>query len=144
MNTFVVKYGSWVMTLAVVIMIIDGGFFSRAPLVIIGQVAGIFLMISGRVSFGKGQFRVTADPAGGGVIRRGPYRLIRHPIYTGAILLIWVSILGHLTILNAIIGMIVLATILYRISLEENLLRQHYPDYAEYAARTRKIIPFVY
>lgn len=144
MNTFVAKFGSVIFGLSVIILIVEGDFFSRSPLVILGQVVGLSLMIFGRVSFGKGQFKMSANPGEGGLIERGPFRFIRHPIYAGATLLVWVSILGRLTLFNVAIGVVLLAVILWRISIEEVMLRQQFPEYAEYTKRTKKIIPFIF
>jgi protein-S-isoprenylcysteine O-methyltransferase len=86
---------------------------------------------------------VTADPAAERVLRRGPFRVVRHPMYAGALLVVWSSILGHWSLFTAAIGLVVLATATWRIVVEERLLRAHYPDYADYAASTKRLIPFL-
>lgn len=37
-----------------------------------------------RLTFGRRSFHASAVPTAGGVETRGPYRFIRHPIYTAA------------------------------------------------------------
>ena len=73
----------------------------------------------------------------------GPYQFIRHPMYAAALLLIWSSILGHLSIFTAIVGLIVTFEVSIRIMVEEEFLHARFPDYAEYSRKTKRIIPFV-
>jgi protein-S-isoprenylcysteine O-methyltransferase len=80
------------------------------------------------------------------VIDSGPYRLIRHPSYTGA-LMIWSGIgicygnwLGFFLLVVP-----TLAVFLWRIHVEEDALTAALGDaYANYKGRTRRLIPFVY
>ena len=77
------------------------------------------------------------------MISTGPYRFIRHPMYAAAILLIWSSAPGHFSIMTAIVGLVVTLSVCPRIVAEEQLLRMRFPEYAEYARATKRIIPFV-
>jgi protein-S-isoprenylcysteine O-methyltransferase Ste14 len=73
--------------LPLVVLLLRGDLLSRSPLVILGQVVSLALLVWARVSFRHGQFRVVPAPAGGPLLIRGPYRFLRHPMYTGALLL---------------------------------------------------------
>lgn len=144
MKTFIEKFGTVVFLLSVVILIIKGDFFSRSPLIIAGQLAALVLAIFSRIQYSKGQFRPVAEPGEGSLIQSGPYRVIRHPMYSAALLLVWTSIFGHWSPLNGLIGTILLIVILLRIRAEEQLLRNRYPEYADYSSRTRRLVPFIY
>jgi hypothetical protein len=74
---------------AIAVLGVTGNLFSASPFVVAAQVAAIGLNVWARRSFQKGAFRVTAAPAGGSIIRRGPYRFIRHPMYSAALLFVW-------------------------------------------------------
>jgi protein-S-isoprenylcysteine O-methyltransferase Ste14 len=95
------------------------------------------------VTSAAGAFAVTAAPRGEAVLTRGPYRWVRHPQYAAALLLIWAGVLSHLSVLSVVLGLVVAATAAVRIVCEERLLRERFPDYAAYAARTRRLVPFV-
>ena len=56
--------------------------FSPSPLVISVQVLPLLLFLWARVTFGRRSYHVVADPTAGGLVTRGPYRYIRHPIYS--------------------------------------------------------------
>jgi protein-S-isoprenylcysteine O-methyltransferase Ste14 len=78
------------------------------------------------------------------VVDTGPYRWIRHPSYTGAL----ITILGVLVALTnplAFLGLLPpLAGYAYRIRIEERaLVRSLGEPYRSYMKRTKRLIPFV-
>lgn len=75
----------------------------------------------------------------------GPYRLVRHPIYSGLLLVA----LGFVFVNASIEGIIGLAgitiTLILRIPEEESLITHAFPSvYYAYRARTKKLLPFVW
>jgi len=78
------------------------------------------------------------------LVTRGPYALVRHPIYTGALLGFSGSALalGHVGGLFSLA--IMLAIFTHKIRLEERLMGAHFGErYAEYRRKTRALIPFL-
>jgi protein-S-isoprenylcysteine O-methyltransferase Ste14 len=79
------------------------------------------------------------------LIERGPYRFVRHPIYTGVLLMV----LGTVTLSGRMVGLIVLGISIAGLSVkarrEERLLTKHFPEaYPLYRERVKAaIIPFV-
>jgi protein-S-isoprenylcysteine O-methyltransferase Ste14 len=80
------------------------------------------------------------------LIEAGPYRLIRHPSYTG----ILITLLGlGLSLTNNWLSLLVimgcaLIGFSYRIRVEEHVLQEHLGQrYQEYMRRTKRLIPFV-
>jgi protein-S-isoprenylcysteine O-methyltransferase Ste14 len=100
-------------------------------------------MIWARRSFPTKTFRVDATPSAETVIRRGPYRFIRHPMYFAALLFIWAAVLSHLSSWTVGIGAVVTIIATLRIVFEERFLRDRYPEYAEYAQVTKAVVPYV-
>jgi protein-S-isoprenylcysteine O-methyltransferase Ste14 len=80
------------------------------------------------------------------VINSGPYRFVRHPSYTGALLAFvgfglcvgnWISLL--------VLVIPITAAFLWRIRIEEEVLVDGLgEDYRRYASRTKRLVPFVY
>lgn len=80
------------------------------------------------------------------LIRRGPYRLLRHPSYTGALMtfLGFGLALGNLWSLLVVMVPVTIA-FLRRIRIEERVLAEAFPaQYPEYARETKRLIPFVW
>jgi protein-S-isoprenylcysteine O-methyltransferase Ste14 len=79
------------------------------------------------------------------VIEAGPYRLIRHPSYTGFLLIL----LGFaLSLTNWLSLLVIMGCALigfsYRIRVEEHVLKAQLGQrYQEYMRRTKRLIPFV-
>ena len=137
------KFALLILVITILYLLISGNLLSTNPLVVAGQLFAIALSIWARRSFIGGPFSIHAQPVERPLLLTGPYKFIRHPMYTAALLLIWISILGHLSILNAIIGLLVTGVIVVRIAAEEQFLHECYPDYTDYSAKTKKIIPFI-
>jgi protein-S-isoprenylcysteine O-methyltransferase Ste14 len=128
---------------ALIFLALSGNLFSPSPVVIAIQVVAAVLGVWARITFHSGQFNIHADPRDGDLLSNGPYRLIRHPMYTMALLIFWSSVVGHPTWIVAGIAMLITAVIAIRIHVEEQLLRLRFSGYAEYAKRTRRVIPFL-
>ena len=80
------------------------------------------------------------------VVDSGPYRLVRHPAYTGSLLTFLGLGLcgGNLVSLGVLVAPIALA-FLRRIAIEEAALTSALGSrYADYAGRTKRLVPFVY
>ena len=78
------------------------------------------------------------------LIVRGPYRLVRHPIYTGLLAMLIATALaqGHIA---GMIGLVfVFVSFWIKLSSEEELMVNQFPDqYPAYRERVKRIIPFI-
>lgn len=80
------------------------------------------------------------------IVRNGPYKLIRHPAYTGLLLtfVFWGLALNS-WIASCIILFILSATFIYRIHIEEKALVSHFhSDYEDYCRNTWRLIPYLW
>ena len=128
---------------SIVALGVTGNLFVLSPPVIAVQAAAIGLSIWARRSFQKGAFRVTAEPGGSAIIRNGPYRFVRHPMYAAALLFIWAAVVSHLSVFTVVVGLAVSGIAIARVVVEERLLRAQYSDYEDYARATKALVPFV-
>lgn len=140
---FIMRFALPVVIGAIVALAATHSLFSPSPLTIALQLLAVTVAVWARRSFPAGAFRVAADPAAETVIRRGPYRFIRHPMYSAALLFIWTAVLSHRSMRNVVIGLVVTGTVAARIVLEERLLRARYSDYAAYEGTTKAVVPYV-
>lgn len=122
----------------------SGSLVSPQPFAITVQVIAIALMVWARLTFGHRSFHPLANPTSGGLVTTGPYRYIRHPIYTAGCLFGWGGIAVHLSLRSAALGVLLILGGLIRIACEEQLITQSYPEYLEYSKRTKKMIPSVF
>lgn len=118
--------------------------FSTSPVVIVLQAAAVALMVWARITFGRRSFHATANTTEGGLVTHGPYRFIRNPIYTSVVLFAFAGAGAHLSWPAAGLALMALGGSLLRVFLEERFLRATYPEYAAYAARTPRMIPFLF
>jgi protein-S-isoprenylcysteine O-methyltransferase Ste14 len=78
------------------------------------------------------------------LIRTGPYRIVRHPIYTGLLLMT----IGTAIFIGQVRGGVSLLLITLgfwiKLSQEERLLLRHFPDvYPAYQHEVKALVPFV-
>jgi protein-S-isoprenylcysteine O-methyltransferase Ste14 len=79
------------------------------------------------------------------LIQRGPYRLVRHPIYTGLLLAVFGSCLAEGRAWNLSMFGIVAILLIVKLKAEEALMARQFPEaYLEYRRRVKALIPFLY
>lgn len=108
--------------------------------------AGLALRAWGMRTLGRYYTRTLRTVDTQRLVRGGPYRLIRHPGYTGS-LLVWVGYaLGTGSWAAAlVVAALLLAAYGWRISAEERLLLEAFgSEYAEYRRVSKRLVPFVY
>ena len=88
----------------------------------------------------SGTVTLKADHA---LIRTGPYRRVRHPIYSGALLALAGTVLA-VGECGVIAFALVFLAVLRRVRVEEKHLRASFPDYDHYRRETAALIPFIY
>jgi protein-S-isoprenylcysteine O-methyltransferase Ste14 len=105
--------------------------------------SGIALAIWARVYLGRNWGMPMTEKAEPELVTSGPYRFVRHPIYSGLL----AGVLGTALATN-LIGLIIDAVLggyfYYSASVEENNLTATFPTaYPAYRAATKMLIPFV-
>ena len=127
----------------VVFLYLNHALFGAGPVSIAIQVCAAALMIWARITFGMRSFHGAANPTAGGLVRSGPYKYIRHPIYAAILYFFWAGIAAHPSLISAAMG--VLATLMsaLRMVAEEKLLVRTYPEYREYSRTTARVLPFL-
>ena len=108
-------------------------------------VAGLATMVWARLCLGANWSATVTFRQGHELVRHGPYRFVRHPIYTGMLLMV----AGTAVALGNPAGLLATAICLignwWKLKREEALLLKHFPDtYPDYVARTKALIPFVF
>ena len=81
---------------------------------------------------------------GGKLCTSGPYRVIRHPMYTAVLLLLLGLLLNNYSHTGLVVFFIVLVDLIVKMNVEEKILLAHYADYKSYMNLTKRIVPFLY
>jgi protein-S-isoprenylcysteine O-methyltransferase Ste14 len=106
--------------------------------------AGLAFAAAARIWLGGNWSGTVTLKKGHELIQSGPYALVRHPIYTGLLL----TLIGTTIAVDrwrALIALpLLLAGILYKITVEERFMRDRFGDaYAHYRSRVKSLVPFV-
>lgn len=107
-------------------------------------VFGAVLAIFSRMLLGRNWSAVVQLKQGHELITNGPYRFVRHPIYTSLLLLF----LGNAVMVGDWRGLLAVAIVFVsfwrKLRLEEEWLTEHFGEpYRLYQARTKALIPAV-
>ena len=79
-------------------------------------------------------------------MNKGPYKLVRHPSYTGLL----VTLIGIGLALQSLAAVIIIILVFsltfgYRINVEEKLLISKLNgEYIQYMAKTKRLIPYIF
>jgi protein-S-isoprenylcysteine O-methyltransferase Ste14 len=114
---------------------------AAAAVILLGLALGAWALTANR----PGNFNVRPLPrTGGRLATTGPYRWVRHPMYAAVLL---VTVGGCLAYGGGWrwLAWLALSGVLHvKAVLEEKAMAAHHPDYAGYARRTKRIVPFVW
>jgi protein-S-isoprenylcysteine O-methyltransferase Ste14 len=104
--------------------------------------AGLGLVVWSRAVLSGNWSADVALKQGHTLIQRGPYRVVRHPLYTGILVALVGTVLANGT-LRALLGFVLLAIGLKIKSLSEERLMRHAfgPAYESYCAATGALLP---
>lgn len=107
-------------------------------------LSGLALAVWARVHLGRNWGTPMSQKVDPELVTTGPYRLVRHPIYTGII----VGMIGTtmaVTVYWAVGVVLVGGYFVYAATVEERNMARLFPDtYPDYKRRTKMLIPFVF
>ena len=80
----------------------------------------------------------------GALIVHGPYRFIRHPMYTSLCLATLGLLLFQFTIWKLVMWCLLILILVLKARFEEKLLCLHHPGYVDYQKTNKAFIPWIY
>ncbi len=111
----------------------------------------LLLAISGFLAFWAmavmrlGNFNVVPTPVEKGLlVTRGPYKVIRHPMYTSIFIFALVLLASQFDYKKLIISLVLIAGLIVKMKYEEGLLCMHFPEYQSYMQKTKRVMPFLW
>ncbi|MBS1261548.1 MAG: hypothetical protein MAG453_00873 [Calditrichaeota bacterium] len=147
------RRGEWFVALQFVLFVFVAvsPLWARMETSAAASVAGGFLFASGLVigvwgliTLGRNLTPLPYPLTDNELVLHGPYKLVRHPIYSGVLL----GALGYALLMRApyaFAGVMLLVVLFDRkIRREEEWLVEKHPEYDEYRRRLPKLIPWLY
>lgn len=104
-------------------------------------IIGMAMMIWARLCMGR---KFGFVPAMRGIVSNGPFRVVRHPIYTSIILLLIARFLDAASLVSAILCLIGIGLWVLKCLVEESFLRPE-PEYQAYTQKVRwRLLPGIF
>ena len=152
-NRFVQRGGLWVLVqcalmLAVLGLCVLHGSESKNPPLL---VAGLFFLtvsagcgLAGALALGRNLSPFPKPMATAKLVRRGIYSILRHPLYTSVLCLAIGSSLLRQSVPALVVSLVLALFFDAKARREERWLGQRFPEYADYAQRVNRFIPWIY
>ena len=110
--------------------------------VVLALSFAIFFIVLKQNSYAASTIRVEADQP---VVSTGLYAIVRHPLYSGALLLMLVTPLALGSYWTLLVAFALIPVLMWRLLDEERFLKQNLPGYADYCRTTRfRLIPLIW
>lgn len=107
-------------------------------------LAGLAFTVWARIALGRNWSAEVTFKQDHELIESGPYALVRHPIYTGLILMALGTAINYGRAAGFALLLALCGGLWWKARQEEWIMSRHFPDaYADYKKRVRAIVPFV-
>jgi len=110
------------------------------------QILGFSLALWSVFVMGIGRFNIQPEvKTRAKLVTKGPYRMIRNPMYSGLILFFGVGIIQSLEIINTAVFILLIIVLLSKIFLEEKYLSSKFgKSYQEYKNKSYRLFPYIF
>lgn len=105
---------------------------------------GVILVLMAITALGPSLSAHPAPRSRSGLVTDGLYRWMRHPIYTGLLAATLGVAISNGVWPQIVIWVALLSLLIFKSRFEESLLREKYPNYEAYAAKTGRFLPRVF
>ncbi len=126
-------------------ILLTGPVIARNPVLLVAEILFIGLGLWAIAVMRIGRFNIAPTIAHHArLVTAGPYRLIRHPMYTAVLGSMLSLVADAFTTVRGGIWLALLIVLIGKIRYEEHLLEGRFDGYGFYEEKTRRIIPFIY
>lgn len=120
--------------------------FNRLPL-----AAYIFILLSvllvswAILAMQKSKLRIMPEPAADAIlVTNGPYRFIRHPMYTAILFGAAGLLMSHFTWVRLAVSVALFIVLIIKLKREEKMLLLKFDGYKNYMAMSSRLFPFLF
>jgi protein-S-isoprenylcysteine O-methyltransferase Ste14 len=109
-------------------------------LMVIGLIVGLWAIVTMRL-----KVSILPDVRDSQkLFTNGPYKYIRHPMYTAVLLITFAWVLQRFNIFSVCMWIILVLNLNLKLKFEESLLLRKFKKYSSYMKKTKRLIPFIY
>ena len=109
------------------------------------QIIEIIIGFWGILTIKIGNFNIQPEVKSESLIRSGPYKWIRNPMYLSIILFYFPIVVQHLTWINGTVFFILVTVLVLKMRMEEHFLEALFDqEYLEYKSNSKRLIPYIY
>ncbi len=124
---------------------LTGPIFANPLLLLLIELSGLFLGIWAVLTMRIGHFNIAPEPLSWSkMVSRGPYRVVRHPMYLALLLTTLPLVISDFSSLRLVFWFILLVNLVLKMGYEEGLLKKQFPEYVHYREQTARILPGIY
>lgn len=108
-------------------------------------IASVFLVLWAIISMRQSKLRITPVPANEAkLITTGPYRFIRHPMYTAVLSGAAGLLSAYFSWIRLGIAITLALVLIIKLFWEEKMLTEKFSGYTNYKKNTRRLLPYLF
>ena len=124
---------------------LSGPLFSNSWYGLIIELSGVALAVWAILVMRSNANVAPIPKKSGRLVTEGPYRYIRHPMYTAQVVAVIPLVVEHSTNYRVTALIVLMVTLLFKLHYEEKRLVAHFGSpYHKYQKSSKKILPFIY
>jgi len=109
------------------------------------EFSGFILGVWSIFVMSKSKLNITPQPKHGAIlVESGPYKVIRHPMYSAIIITFTPLIITHFDYFRLAIIIVLYLNLIFKLLFEESLLKEFFKPYKVYMKSTWRLIPFIF
>jgi protein-S-isoprenylcysteine O-methyltransferase Ste14 len=126
------------------LIIISGPWVAKIPALFLLEMLGGFLGVWALLTMKLRNLSALPEIKANSPLQTGgPYRWIRHPMYSALLLLTLALVLEDFSYWRGLTWFVLFLDLWFKLRFEERLLVKTFPEYPDYQTHTRRLIPWV-
>jgi protein-S-isoprenylcysteine O-methyltransferase Ste14 len=131
--------------ICLILVFASGRPFAKDYLLLALEIMGVALEIWAVITMGRHNLNITPlVKQEAQLVTWGPYRFIRHPMYSALLLIIWPLIIDRFSLFLLITGLVLTIVFIVKLFFEESALKKHFVEYEDYMKTTNRLIPYIF